>query len=359
MKYHLIRWGGLGDQLFVEPVIRYLKKQGHTIVYSTTERGRMMLANNPNIDEVIFTPDATVKDVRAYWDEEIRRVGADRVVNWSESIEVALLKHPLDPKYNAPKFERVKECDINAFDQSFKWAGINPEEVSEEEKRPQMYFTEEEEREVEKFFEPYSGGGWMIEPKRKMVIMWAMSGSALHKAYPYAMTVMRSLLEKYDNLYFLTVGDEACKLLEPDRCTFKEANRIIDCSGRWNVRKTMLAIKHCQMVIAPETGVLVGSGMYDTPKIGLLSCVTKNHVTKYFKNDYSIEAQGVGCSPCFRLVYNSFQCPTVASGAALCMAKGIHPQTVVDRVEKVITDHYEGFRSNTRRKVNLDLSRMQ
>jgi len=343
MKYHIIRWGGLGDHIFVSPVVRYLKNMGCEIVYSTTERGREIVKHDPNIDELIFTPDASVDDVRAYWDEEIKRVGADKVVNFSESIEVSLLKHPLDPKYNLPKYERLKECDVNAFDQSFLWAGIDPNKLTAEEKRPILYYTPEEVERVEKFFDLYDGLGWNVEPRKKMVVMWCLSGSGPQKVYPFTMSVMIRMLEKYEDLYFLTVGDEVCQLLEVDKEAHPLANRIIDCAGKWSVRETMLATKYAQVVVAPETGVLVASGQYQTPKVGILSSITRNHVTKYFENDYTLEAENVSCSPCFKLIYEKFQCPLHYSGATLCMGEGYTTDRIINRIEEVFAKHYEGF----------------
>lgn len=353
--YHILRWGALGDICFTVPVVRYLKSQGHRIIFSTTERGKMLLANDPNIDEMIFTPDSTVDDLRSYWDAEIKRVGADKVVNFSESLEVALLKHPMDPKYNLPKKDRLKICDVNAFDQSFRWAGIDPDTLTPEQKCPMMYYTQKEIDNVERFFDGYSGLGWNIEPKQKMVIMWVVSGSGIQKVYPYIMGTMVSLLEKYENLYFLTVGDDACQLLELDNPVHPEAHRVIPASGKWSVRETMLAVKYCHMVIAPETGILVSSGQFDTPKIGILSSITKNHVTKYFKNDYSLETEGVNCSPCFRMIYHPFQCPIHPTGATLCMGEGFSRERIVNRIEEVIEKHYLGFKSNAIERIGVGL----
>jgi len=353
MKYLLTRWGALGDIVFISPVIRYLKAQGHKVIVSTTERGKMLLADDPNIDDIVFTPDGQIEDVRTYWEAEAKRIGADKVVNFSESIEVALLKHPLDPKYNLPKEARIKECDVNAFDQEFRCAGINPDELTAEQKRPKLYYTQREINNVERFFDSYSGLGWNIEPKKKMIIMWVLSGSGIQKTWPYVMGTMLQLLEKYDNLYFLTVGDEVCKLLEPDLCAHPDASRIIPQSGEWSVRETMLAVKYCQMVIGPETGVFVSSGQFDTPKIGMFSSITKNHVTKYFVNDYSLEAEGVNCSPCFRMIYDTFQCPMHLSGATICMGDGFSRARIINQIENIIDKHYGGFKCNIRKLSTL------
>lgn len=343
MKYLIIRFGGLGDQLFIEPVIRYLKKQGHTIYFSTTERGRDMMANNPNIEKILFTKDGEVENIKLkeHWSNQAKEVGADKVINFSESIEEALLRHPLNPKYNDPKYKRIAECDVNAFDQSFKVAGIDPLTVKDEDKLPMMYYTQEEEEWMEKFFSNYRKEN---EIPQKFFIMWAVSGSGINKVYPYQMNVMRTILQKYPNVMFITVGDEVCKLMEMDIQTCPEATRVINMSGEWSPRKSMLAIKHCGLVISPETGILVASGQYNIPKIGMLSAITKNHVVRYFKNDHSICANGIGCSPCFKMIYHKFQCPIGFNGGVICQEEGFDVDRVIKRIEDVLAVHYGGFK---------------
>ena len=345
MKWHLVRWGAFGDAIFITPVIKYLKECGHEVVVSVTGRGKAVLENNPHIDELIFTDDNTVHDgnVRRFWDEERKRVNADKYVNFSESLEVSLLKHPLDPDYMKPKAWRIKNGDINAIDRMFEWAGIDPKDIPNESKKPDLHFTQKEINKVEKFFAAYDGAGFHLEPKKKFILLWALSGSGIQKTYPYTMTAMRELLDKYPDLYILTVGDEVCELLELDPC-IKGYERLLTYSGKWSIRETFLACKYAQIVIAPETGVIVASGAFDTPKIGMFSSITKNHATKYFKNDFSIEAEGVNCSPCFRYIQMPFQCPMHLTGATMCMGEGFTVNRVIKQIDKVINEYYGGIK---------------
>lgn len=344
MKYHLVRWGAFGDVIFITPVIKYLKKQGHEVVVSVSDRGKQILANNPYIDELLYTDDTKISNhsVRKFWDEERAKVNADKYVNFSESIEVSLIKHPFDPLYNKPKEWRIKNGDINAFDRMFEWAGIDSSTVPDEEKNPDLHFSNEEKNRVERFFKSYDGLGFNLEPKKKFVVLWVLSGSGIQKAYPYAMSCMKALFDKYPSIYILTVGDEVCKLLELDSCV-SGYERLLTKSGEWTIKETLLACKYAQLVIAPETGVCVGSGAFDTPKIGMFSSITKNHATRYFKNDYSIEAEGVNCSPCFKFIQMPFQCPMHPTGATMCMGEGFKVDRVIKQIEKVINEFYGGI----------------
>lgn len=342
MKYLLIRFGAYGDHMFVEPVIRYLKSQGHYIIYSTTSRGETIMRNNPNIDELVVTSDDEV-DIAKVWKEQIDKYKADKVVNFSESIEVALLIHPQDPRYNLPKYERIMQCDKNAFDQSFEWAGIDSNQVDSSLKNPKIYLTEDEIEWSNKFFKDYKTDSWVIEPKRKMVIMWAVSGSGLQKVYPFQMSVIKHLIEKYQDLYFITVGDESCQLLEMDRQVSDNSLQVINMSGKINYRQTLALMQNCDIVIAPETGIIVSSGATNIPKIGMFASITKNHVTTYFENDYSIDAQGVGCAPCYRFIQDKRQCPLGILNAPICQEIGFDFDKVINHIENVMKIHYKDF----------------
>jgi ADP-heptose:LPS heptosyltransferase len=95
----------------------------------------------------------------------------------------------------------------------------------------------------------------------------------------------------------------------------------------------MALTKEVDLVVSPDTGILHASGQFDTPKIGLLGHTTIENITKYFKNDHSIEAE-CACAPCFRLIYDwERQCPIEpVTYAAWCMSVGIPPEKVFERI---------------------------
>ncbi len=351
MKYHLVRWGAYGDVIVLTPLIKYLKGEGHDIVVSVTERGEEILRCNPYIDKLIVTPANEYKDteVKGYWDKEKKEVGADVYVNFSESVEVSLLTHPIDPDYKLPKWDRIKKGSVNVYEKTFRLAGIDIKDLSDDDLNPKLYFSDKEIHKLERFFDLYSGLSWNVEPKKKMIILWCLSGSGLQKAYPFIMTVMRELINKYENLYFLSVGDVACKLLEIDS-DYDESDKVIMKSGEWTFRESMLASKYADIVISPDTGILHASGCYDTPKIGLESFVDIEHVTKHYKNNFSMEAEGVTCAPCFKMVPMLNHCPLDYTGAPLCISAGFPPKRVINRVEEVIDKHYGGFKCNMRKQ---------
>lgn len=113
----------------------------------------------------------------------------------------------------------------------------------------------------------------------------------------------------------------------------------------------MLMTKHVDLVIAPETGILNAAGCFDTPKIGLLTHSNKTNLTKYFKNDHSLQAH-IDCSPCHRMIYaeNFKDCELIGGGSEkggidyCACGDAFSPDVVIREVEEV----YEYWRAKRR-----------
>jgi len=318
----VIRLGAYGDCLVVSPLLRFLKeKKNKEVFVLTQDRGMEVFKNNPFIDKLIYhEPDSIPPEKLGEYFEALKSsYECDELLDLCESIECKLVLHPSQPQYNWTKEERFKLCNKNYYDFTFELAGY-PEEKGH---LPEMYFTDEEEERNAEFRKDFLGS---------FIILWCLSGSALHKSYPYTAYVMHQILKKYPDVVFITVGDEKCQILE----TELNNERIIHKSGKWSFRETALMCKYASLVVSPDTGVLHASGCFDTPKIGLLNHTTRENITKYFKNDFSIEAK-VSCAPCFRLIYDAhLQCPIdPITDTCWCSAFGIDADLLVERIEEV------------------------
>ena len=371
----------------ITPLLRYLKQQQNEIYVLTKRTGEEILRHNPNVDKLILHNDE-FKKVNPEWKDDVpndklgdffkaveQAYEIDKTINLCESWEVKLARCPHEPNFKYPKQWAEENCDINYYEQIFKLAEIENfiksydynienairngkqkfddkfcEDLLFETFKPEMFFTEAEEIEMNNWFVDFRKLG-------KFVILWGLSGSAANKTYPYAPEVIFEILEKYPQVCFLTVGDEVCRILEiefkaevyegKDRIKQKLCERIIRRSGQWSIRQSALACKYANLVIAPDTGILHASGMYDTPKIGLLNHSSKNNITKYFKNDYSIEAKDlihpffeiVSCSPCMRIHYQKkITCNLMEvkhTQVPICMGC-LKPEIVIKRIEGII-----------------------
>ena len=327
MRILIFRSGAFGDVIITTPVIRYLHSQGHEIVYVANERGVQVLKNNPHIKTLIEqkTDSVPVSDLSKHiqWLQDKHK--CQRVIDFSESIEVALSLHPRSPEYKLPKGERFKRFNRNFYEYSFEHAGeiyIPSVLETHELYKPELFFDKSELEKAESYLKP----GFNV--------LMGMSGSGTNKAWPYSIQLAELIVNEMPDVHIITVGDERCQMIEP---VIKD--RVTNLSGKVSMRTSMALTGLVDCVVSPDTGLLHASGCYQTPKIGILGHTTIENITKHFASDYSIEADSkkAECSPCFFLIYNmKLQCPIhEPTGAALCMGAALPVESVMNQFRKV------------------------
>lgn len=330
MRLFVIRYGAIGDMVFITPLLKHLKKDlGFEIYMNTSETGMEVLQNNPYVDKFVpyVSNSVPAEQLDVFWESQRKLYECDKILNLCESIEVALSMHPSTPAYNLPKRERLKICDRNYYDYTFEFAQKQiPEVQLLKGTVPELNFTPAE----EKFCQGVTAEFRQKTPK---LIMWALTGSGRNKTYPYYHYIVAELLAKYPDLGVITVGDNSCQIMEYG----VDSDRLYKRSGKWKIRESLLFTKYVDLVIAPDTGILHGSGCFDTPKIGLLGHVSLENTTKYYKNNFSLEAN-VPCSPCDRLIFDAnLQCPIEPIfGSCWCMGIGLSKERVQARIEEVL-----------------------
>ncbi len=341
MRILIFRAGAYGDTIIITPVIRFLHNQGHEIYALVSKRGMEVLKNNPNITELIEHDETTPVDKLAECLEaKQKEYDCHKVIDFSESIEVALSQHPRSPNYKLPKQERFARFNRNFYEYAFEHAKIKGDvinvpkidyetgrayslEVSDLTYHPELFFEEKEVEEAESYLQP-----------GKFNILIGMSGSGSNKAWPYIEPFCLKLVEDYPNIHLITVGDYKCKLIEPE-----VKGRITNLSGVVSMRVAMALTGAVDLVIAPDTGIIHAAGCYSTPKICLLGHNTIECITKHFENDYSIEADSelAPCSPCLFLIYDmKLQCPlNPETKSSVCMADGITKSMVHSKFKEI------------------------
>ena len=313
-KACVVRYGAYGDALWCSPVFEQLKKDGYYVIFNCTKRCYEIQKRNPNVDCYWLQEDEEVgnKDLGPYWDGLKGKV--DRFIQLSGSVEGNLLKTPDQPDYHLPKDVRHGYCNRNYQDETMSWAGY-PEEKG---RLPSFYLNKKEEDWAQKFRQGHPG----------FLVVYSLTGSSLHKTYPYADAAIQAILAGLEDATVVCVGEPGVKnIIDPHP-------RLIDICGDIGIRKAMALTKIADVVIGPETAIINAASCYETPKIVLLSHSSEENLTKYWKNCHPI-VPPVKCYPCHQLHYDKNSCPIEEQTQfPVCVAL-LHPGLILEKVEKI------------------------
>jgi len=314
----VIRYGAFGDTLQASSILPLLKEQGYRVCVNVTEVGKDILSSNPYVDEILFQTTKMIpeNELTEYW-KHFDNI-FDKVIQLSESIENSLLVMPDrvsrlrngdkiavkgDPRFNLDKDTLHEECNVNYMERTHDIAGV-PHIFS-----PKFYPLDSEKKIARDFRRSI---------REKHVILWSLSGSSVHKVYPWTDNVINKVLKYRPDVCFVTVGDELCKLLEQG---WEKEDRIITKSGNWSIRETLSFLDHCSIVIGPETGVLNAASTMKCHKIVMLSHSSKENLSKYWNNTSSLEPDHYDnfCFPCHKMHYGFDTCQRDEhTGGAMC-----------------------------------------
>jgi ADP-heptose:LPS heptosyltransferase len=334
-KVLIIRYGGLGDFIIASPLFKRLKQDEYEVTLNTVDRGFPIIKNNPYIDKILLQEDNLIPRERLgdYWDAISE--GYDKVVNLSETLEVKFLFHPKHDEFRLPIEERRRlSGGANYYDYVLHHAGYTDIEAPIGE----LYPDDMEKMMIQNFRNKFHG---------QFLILWCLSGSAMHKAWLRAEEAAITFLARHKDVIIITIGDYFTKLI--DFAQWAPPGRVLSQVGEWDIRTSMLMTNYVDLVVSPETSILNAAGCYATPKIGLLTHSNKTNLTKYFKNDYSLQAE-TDCSPCHRMIYmDNFKtdCPLLGGGKekigfdTCACADGFSVDKVLKNIEKI----YQAWKS--------------
>ncbi len=337
----VVRYGGVGDMIQTSSVLAGLKKQGYHVTINSHPNGEMLLRHDPNIDDfIVQDPDQVPREwLSEYW--QGLEWEFDKCVNLSESVEGTLLAMDGRRTHALPKGARHMIMDVNYMD--FMHAiGEVPNE-----NRMNFYPTKTEQKKMDDFRDKLGN---------VPVIVWCLSGSSIHKTWPWVPEVVCWLMQ-HTNAKVVLIGDKHCQALEAGVCQTlmkhyfgtsakksnkmklskmlaeiktktDDQNRILCKSGSWDIREALTFLNCTNVVVGPETGVLNAASRMSMAKVVMLSHSSHNNLTRDWVNTTVIEPVDTPCYPCHRLHYNRDHCPEhKPTGAAMCAAS-ITPQMV-------------------------------
>ncbi len=328
------RYGAWGDAVLCSPVFRRLKADGYYVVFNSTERCYDILKHDPNIDSFLIqeTNEIPNKDLLTHWKSMSDQY--DRFINLNGSIEEKLLAVPWQAEYKAPQYIRHELFNKNYMDHTMAVAGF-PDAKGE---LPGLFFNKKEEEWVKKIRASYPG----------FLVVYCLSGSSHHKVYPYADTVVQSIVNNLPDAVVLLVGEAgAYGIIDPHP-------QIVDLCGKIGIRKSFILCKQADLVITTETSVANAASAFDTPKIVLLSHSSDENLTKYWKNCFPI-VPPAKCHPCHQIHYARASCPLEEeTKMPVCVAL-LHPKMILEKVG-VVYEHFKGLNSQLVHSVDRPIS---
>lgn len=317
----VVRYGAWGDAILVSPVVRALKQDGYHVTLNCTERCYEVLETDPNIDCFLLqkTNEIPQTELGPYWDKMKKLY--DRWVNLSGSIEGNLLKIPNmvnaltgQDDYQLPKMILHEKCNRNYMDETMKFADYEDRKGEQ----PELFFKPSEERWAKRMKRKYNG----------FLVVWGITGSSVHKIYPYADSVIQAIVAAWPQAHVVLVGEAGCYgIIDPHK-------RIHDLCGRVSIRKTFALIKHADLLVSPETSVANAASCFDTHKVIILSHSSEENLTKYWRNCSAV-FEPVSCYPCHKLHYSKDSCPLEKETQLPKCQALLHPSKFFPPIEAV------------------------
>lgn len=318
----IVRYGGFGDLIQASSILPWFKDNGWYVTVNTEHRGFDIIKNDPHIDEIFLQHKGQIpnRELDAYWSALGKNF--TKFVQLSESVEKTLLTVKGQPEYDMTTKERHRKLNVNYFHRIHEIAGADLPP------KPFFYPTKAEER-------------WAIKERRSMgfgnfVILWVLSGSSIHKAYPYTDRVVAHLMLRYPSARIVFVGDGLCQILEE---AWRKEKRVYRRSNRWSIRETLTFAQYADVVFGPETGVLNSVGYTDIPKVIMLSHSSPVNIAGDWPNTQVLMPENTDCYPCHKMHYTRSTCNWIDDderfGAACCV------NIESDRVINAITGFME------------------
>jgi len=297
-RLFIFRSGGIGDVMFMLPLIRFLKKQfGTRIKAGTSPQYRDVLQNNPYIDEIISVPFL------------LREMDTDYHLMFEGIIE--------DPSEKPKKY--------HAVDLFLEEAGVNPEDIPWDEKIPPLFLSQEEKT-------------WSKNRLSKLDIPLGakigiqVQASSPVRTFPLDKTVgIIKLLINQGNNIFLFGGPRQAEFTNYLTSLLGEARRLINLVHKdITLRQSIIWASMMDLIIAPDSAFIHIAGSLGVPLIGLYGCFPSLLRMKYYRNAIGIDCN-VACAPSF--IHGHLPCYKGDPSPCFSVVK---VQNVLDAVEHIL-----------------------
>ena len=318
------RFGGIGDNLVASAVLPALKKRYGCVEVISQLPQSCVFENNPHIDKLSQHKEGDIPGESAEAWHRWHKVRASEYAfyaNLSHSMETMVALFPTQTQFWWPAAWRRKFCGRNYIEMVADVCGVPYGDCA-----PGFFPTAEEDAQAQQTRGEQIGNG--------RVIGWVLSGSRVDKIHPASTLIVARLIRECDATVILFGGPgRDCEM----------GNRIIDHVRRqngstkgvvgaadatlenqkWPIRRVLTQLRHCDLVIGPDTGPMWSVAMHPVPKIMTLSHASLQNITHGWRNCVTLHADPakVPCWPCHQLHSALDTCtPDETKAAAACIS---------------------------------------
>lgn len=336
-KLLLIGFRAYGDWLFSLPALNVLLDK-YEVYLETTHKGFELFHDDPRFKQITMLDFAKVPGNKL--DEVVNKrieglketIKPDRVIDLDGTLEVECIALRRQEIFSASTKQRQAHFGRKNFHEAvLERCEIPLADVTEDYQRilhgmNSLHFSYGQRRTV---------GAWKHRQHGKFLVAIAVAGTCSHKVFPYWPAVVKQLRERFEDIKIYLFGDESLAYLEDEVEEFKHDN-VVCMFGTVPFKQAVLMMKRMDFVLGGETGLMVAAGMWGTPKIMLATASGLYQMTKYDRNDYSVQAD-IECSPCHKAIYNQEDCGNMVKHGEdtipPCITK-FNVQNILDRVER-------------------------
>jgi ADP-heptose:LPS heptosyltransferase/predicted SAM-dependent methyltransferase len=320
----VVRYGAFGDMLQASSVFAGLKKQGYHVTLYSSPPGVDAVRHDPNIDHLYLQDKDQVPNhcLGEFWDHERKKYNL--FVNLSESVEGTFLAMPGHAQHEWPPDVRHKMMNRNYLEFQHELAGVPH--------RPQV-----------RFYPTPAERKWALDQRAGLdyVLVWALAGSSVHKAYPYLDPIVARIMISYPDVHVFLVGGPEGKLLEAG---WENETRVHRTCGVWNIRQSLAFTQAADIVVGGETGILNSVACEPMPKVVFLSHSSHENLTRdwvsttpLWSRNTSCPGRGKNYAPaCHQMHYGWKHCQKGAETKCAQCQEDLHPSITWDAIRAYI-----------------------
>lgn len=303
--------------MYALPVLERLKADYGYLHLETTGRGKELLQHHPAFDRISAAPLDQLassewdKLAEARWGILQHELDWDRSVNFWRCLEFSCIPEEHQEAWHWER-ERRREAfgTKNFYDEH--WNRAYPGNLPEERGCGTMWFDEDTAEWMRYFRHKY---------RDRFIVAMPLAGSTGQKCPHDVLQITAKRLEKmYPEILLMQLG---WREEEQFQFELEGKGNTVWAAHKYPYLQSLAVCKVADFVVGPETSLLVGAGLFGTPKSMLCTASGYQQATAYHKNDFSIQSLAP-CSPCHRAIYHSKICNISDSSYGITQACNIH-----------------------------------